>query len=39
MKTTREVKMSVLRNWLENETEINEEYNALEKALEQRHTQ
>ena len=35
MKTTREVKMSVLRNWLENETEINEEYNALEKALEE----
>ncbi len=35
MKNTREVKMSVLTNWLENEAEINEEYNALEKALEE----
>ena len=35
MKNTREVKMSLLTNWLENETEINEEYNALEKALEE----
>ena len=35
MKNTIEVKMSSLRNWLENETEINEEYNALEKALEE----
>ena len=31
----REVRMSVLTNWLENETEINEDYNALEKALEE----
>ena len=32
---TREVTMSVLRNWLEKEEEINEEYNALGKALEE----
>ena len=35
MKTTREIEMSELRNWLDNEEEINEEYNALEKALEE----
>ena len=35
MKNTREVSMSELRNWLDNETEINEEYNALGKALEE----
>ena len=31
----REVRMSVLRDWIENETEIKKEYNALEKALEE----
>ena len=31
----RQVRMSVLSNWLENEIEINEEYNELEKALEE----
>ena len=35
MKTTREIEMSELRNWLDNEEEINEEYNALGKALEE----
>ena len=35
MKTTKEVKMSELRNWLENEEEINNEYKALEEALEE----
>ena len=35
MKNTREVKMSLLTNWLENETEIKKEYNELEKALEE----
>ena len=35
MKNTREVKMSVLTNWLEKEAEINKDYNALEKALEE----
>ena len=31
----RQVRMSVLSNWLENETEINKEYKELEKALEE----
>ena len=31
----REVRMSVLRDWIENETEIKKEYNELEKALEE----
>ena len=35
MKSTVEVRMSVLSDWLENETEIKKEYNALEKALEE----
>ncbi len=35
MKSTIEVRMSVLSDWLENETEINKEYSALEKALEE----
>lgn len=35
MKNTREIEMSELRNWLDNETEINEEYSALDKALEE----
>ena len=35
MKTTREIEMSKLRNWLDNEEEINEEYNSLGKALEE----
>ena len=32
---TREIEMSELRKWLDNEEEINEEYSALEKALEE----
>ena len=35
MKNTKEVKMSELRSWLDNETEINEEYSALDEALEE----
>ena len=35
MKNTREVKMGVLTNCLENEAEINKEYTALEQALEE----
>ena len=35
MENTREVKMSKLRNWLDNEEVIIEEYNSLEKALEE----
>ena len=35
MKTTREIEMCELRNWLENKEGINEEYNALGKVLEE----
>ena len=35
MKTTREIEMCELRNWVENKEGINEEYNALGKVLEE----